>query len=96
MKNLSMALMAMATLAGGCSKKQSAADQEIAQMSEFADAMCKCTDQQCTMKVMDQMAKHAQSVATETDRVPTADGAKKAAEIQKRLQECALKAQTAK
>jgi hypothetical protein len=96
MKNLSMALMAMAMVAGGCSKKQSGADKEIAQMSEFADAMCKCTDQQCTMQVMNEMAKHAQSVATETDRQPDADGAKKMAEVQKRMQECALKAQTAK
>jgi len=96
MKNLSMAVMAMAMLAGGCSKKQGGADKEIAQMSEFADAMCKCTDQQCTMKVMNDMAAHAQAVAKDPDHQPDADGAKKVAEIQKRLQECALKVQGAK
>lgn len=50
MKNLSIAFLAAASLftAGACKKK---GGDYVAKMTEFKDAMCKCTDKACVDKV---------------------------------------------
>src|SRR2546423_981931 len=77
MKNLTIAFLAAAALASfGCKKKGGTGDT-TAKMTEFKDAMCKCTDKACADKVQADMAKwsadNAKATADKPDEKAMAD-----------------------
>lgn len=68
MKNLTIAFLAAASLftVGACKKKNDAAEA-VAKMTEFKDAMCKCTDKACADKVNADMMKYGESMKNKKD-----------------------------
>jgi hypothetical protein len=71
MKNLTIAFLAAASLftVGACKKKGGAAEA-VAKMTEFKDAMCKCTDKACADKVNADMMKYGESMKGKKEEKP--------------------------
>jgi hypothetical protein len=99
MRNITIAFATVLTLLSfGCKKKSEGGDSAaaMAKMSEFKDAMCKCSDAPCAQKVSDDMTKWSQeqsSKSTAAAKMSEAD-TKKAAEISEELGKCMQKAMT--
>lgn len=90
MKQLSLVVVVVASFAG-CGKSGNSA--MLDKMDGFATAACACKDAACTTKVMEDMGKWAESQkASMGDKQPSADEAKRVAEISKKFQDCIMKA----
>jgi hypothetical protein len=99
MKNLSIAILAALSLLAitGC-KKKGGADM-IAKMTEFKDAMCKCTDKACADKVMADMTKWTQDMAKEggdkEPAKPSEEDMKKSQQVSEEYTKCMQKVMAA-
>ena len=98
MRNLTIAFAtALTLLSFGCKKKSEGGDSAaaMAKMSEFKDAMCKCSDAPCAQKVSDDMTKWSQEQSKNTTAAKMSEAdTKKAAEISEELGKCMQKAMT--
>jgi hypothetical protein len=71
-----------------------AAQEAVAKMGQFADAMCKCKDRACADKVQEELMRWATEMARTADgkdEAPDPDLAKQASEIMTRYTECMTK-----
>ncbi len=95
MKNLTIAMMAVAALTSVGCKKKGGAGEAMAKMGEFKDEMCKCTDKKCADAVQDKMnkwsAENAKSAGDKPEK-PSDEDMKKMQEVGTKYGECMAKA----
>lgn len=96
MKKLSIAFMAAVSLLSfaGCKKKAgNDAAAAIAKLTEFKDAMCKCSDKACAEKVQADMQKWAAEMSSKKESAkPSEADMQKSQAVTEELTKCTMKA----